>query len=307
MIWAVGDLHGMCDPLKMLTSELRKEEARGNPVEKVIFLGDLVDHGPSSKEVLEIIRDFPWPVVTLLGNHEQMMLDYLAGKPHYWFPGNGGGRTLASFGLLPQEPPPTHLLKSLEPVARWVEQWPLIHREDFQLSSGSLAWYFTHAGLSPVLSPENLRDLRNYKDLPAWMERHRVALEDTCLWTRAWPQRTAENTVVVSGHTPTSLLPSLGVELGAFDPAWGVPYLTFEGYRPRVDLEAERGRVRWSGRLRDLFSINLDTGAVYGGTLTALGLSKETLEKGILPLKIISTGQGYRNRLDPDLIIQILS
>ena len=49
MIWAIGDIHGMFDPLKRLLAEIRLMEESDDPLERVIFIGDYIDHGPSSK------------------------------------------------------------------------------------------------------------------------------------------------------------------------------------------------------------------------------------------------------------------
>ncbi|MEM7471326.1 MAG: metallophosphoesterase [Pseudomonadota bacterium] len=81
-LFVVGDIHGRADLLEEL---LEKVDAaigeRGLKGPKLVFVGNLIDHGPQSERVLERLRElsteFPDNVVCLLGNHEQMLLDFL--------------------------------------------------------------------------------------------------------------------------------------------------------------------------------------------------------------------------------------
>ena len=98
MIYAVGDIHGCLAPLQALVAEIHP-----TPADEVVFLGDYVDRGPQSKEVVEYLLAFfsarPGPRVRfLLGNHEQMLLDFLAGKDRFLFLYNGGSATIESYG-----------------------------------------------------------------------------------------------------------------------------------------------------------------------------------------------------------------
>ncbi|MDR0355331.1 MAG: metallophosphoesterase, partial [Deltaproteobacteria bacterium] len=73
MIWAIGDIHGMFDPLKRLLERIREFDKPEDPA-KVIFLGDYIDHGPSSKETLDLVMRLDLEKVCLAGNHEDMAL-----------------------------------------------------------------------------------------------------------------------------------------------------------------------------------------------------------------------------------------
>jgi Icc-related predicted phosphoesterase len=70
--WIIGDIHGMYDPLRALINHLDNEY-----LDKFIFTGDLIDHGPSSKAVLDLIIDLGDKAITLLGNHEYLLLETL--------------------------------------------------------------------------------------------------------------------------------------------------------------------------------------------------------------------------------------
>jgi serine/threonine protein phosphatase 1 len=92
---AIGDVHGCAAALRALVSEIRPQ-----PDDTLVILGDCVDRGPDSRgtvdEVLRL-RD-KCQLVPLMGNHEEMMLNYLDGKPQ---PDNwlevGGAATLRSY------------------------------------------------------------------------------------------------------------------------------------------------------------------------------------------------------------------
>ena len=105
MIYVFGDIHGMYDSLKAFFINKRQEF---NPDDKFIFLGDYIDYGPSSKEILDFLIDLgnKKDCIFLLGNHEYLMLDYLSYGPithkyntHTWIQDNGGLKTLLNFDL----------------------------------------------------------------------------------------------------------------------------------------------------------------------------------------------------------------
>ncbi len=97
----IGDVHGCADLLDTLLDVLKHEAPWARPV----FVGDLIDRGPDSRRVLERLRLLPAAVV-LLGNHEEMMLDFLDApleRGALWLR-HGGIETLASFGIAAAAP-----------------------------------------------------------------------------------------------------------------------------------------------------------------------------------------------------------
>ena len=68
-VWAIGDVHGYADTLLALLDSLNL-----NSRDRVVLLGDLVDRGPRSCEVIRIARENP-QIFSVLGNHEEMMLN----------------------------------------------------------------------------------------------------------------------------------------------------------------------------------------------------------------------------------------
>lgn len=95
----VGDVHGMLHPFEQVLARLAREE----PQAKVVCVGDLIDRGEQSAEVLRLTFDRRDTLIVLLGNHEEMLLRFLD-EPEQegarWLR-NGGLQTLASFGISP--------------------------------------------------------------------------------------------------------------------------------------------------------------------------------------------------------------
>lgn len=129
LTFAVGDIHGCLDELRSLLDQIEAYTATG----RVIFLGDLIDRGPNSRGVVELIMAGPkrpgWIWSTLKGNHEEMLLGAASGESDVdWWLMNGGEETLASYrGVVSAR----HLA--------WMQSLPLILVERFRI--------FVHAGV----------------------------------------------------------------------------------------------------------------------------------------------------------------
>ncbi len=87
----IGDIQGNYRTLLALLKQM--------PDDDPVSVGDMIDRGPRSMEVLEFFRNHG---KALLGNHEHMMLDYFCDRGNY-MPGlwlmNSGDATLNSLGL----------------------------------------------------------------------------------------------------------------------------------------------------------------------------------------------------------------
>lgn len=98
--YVVGDIHGCPEELSRLVEALPLK-----PADRVVFLGDYIDRGPDSKGVVSYLMEWreraPQELIFLKGNHEDMFLSYLglAGNYGEMFLFNGGGATLASYGV----------------------------------------------------------------------------------------------------------------------------------------------------------------------------------------------------------------
>ncbi len=98
-LFAIGDIHGCFDSLK----ELVENKIQLQKNDKLILLGDYIDRGDKSKQVVDFIiklQEEGYDLVPLLGNHEVMLLDAHKNKEHIskWIQ-NGGSETLKSFKI----------------------------------------------------------------------------------------------------------------------------------------------------------------------------------------------------------------
>jgi serine/threonine protein phosphatase 1 len=96
-IFAIGDVHGCASELRMLLNKLPLTEES-----VVVFLGDYVDRGPNSKQVIETVLELKeqCQVVALKGNHEALFLSFLqdpSSEAAGMFIYNGGSATLHSY------------------------------------------------------------------------------------------------------------------------------------------------------------------------------------------------------------------
>ena len=97
--YAVGDIHGCFLTFRNLLTEKLKISLS----DRVYLTGDLIDRGPSSKEVIDFIADLQgkrYQVYSVRGNHEQMLLDAFKSEKDFsiWLR-NGAGFSLKSFGI----------------------------------------------------------------------------------------------------------------------------------------------------------------------------------------------------------------
>lgn len=209
--YAIGDIHGRLDLLNALLASIRAAEA-GTPPEDltVIFLGDFVDRGPQSAEVVETVRLLAgagWcKVAPLKGNHEEMMLRFLEGPrigPE-WLK-LGGAATLRAYGV---PPPPAGAPRILWEAAQaaFAAAVPAEHvafLRSLALYHESGDYVFVHAGVKP--------------DVPLAEQAERDLLWIRGEFTRC--ERPMER-IVVYGHTPSAqpVLETwkIGLDTGAY-------------------------------------------------------------------------------------------
>jgi serine/threonine protein phosphatase 1 len=162
-IYAIGDVHGCLDLLKRLEAKI-VADAAGAPGDKlIVMLGDLIDRGPASAQVIDHVLSRPpagFGRISLLGNHESMMLAFIRDprRGAIWLE-NGGRETLLSYGL----PSDTLLrgvaLRVLENViASHVPQEHIEFLERLPVLLDTPDAIFVHAGLRPGVKLEAQSD-----------------------------------------------------------------------------------------------------------------------------------------------------
>lgn len=130
-LFAIGDIHGCDVALETLLARLELK-----PEDTVVFLGDVVDRGPNTRRVLDLLLDLEQQcrVVFILGNHEELMLDVLSGRGWIstWL-NVGGNETLVSYGGVIDDIPPEHRRFLAAGLPYWETETEI----------------FVHAGLEP--------------------------------------------------------------------------------------------------------------------------------------------------------------
>ena len=106
--YAIGDVHGCVHELEDLLAAIDKDAAGSSNETHLVFLGDLVDRGPHSSDVIGLLRTGPLPADVahfIMGNHEEVMIDCYDGangRATAWLQ-YGGVETLESYGLKRQD------------------------------------------------------------------------------------------------------------------------------------------------------------------------------------------------------------
>jgi serine/threonine protein phosphatase 1 len=222
-IYAIGDIHGRLDLLERMIAAIGKDAGGSGGASLIVTLGDYVDRGPKSREVLDRLSENPFPgaYVALRGNHEALLDAFLADpKVGAHWQRLGGLQTLASFGV---HISPLMGARSFDEAAARLRAALTPAQRSFLASlKMSLAvgrYFFCHAGVRPGVSLDKQSD----EDL---------------LWIRDEFLDSAADfgKIVVHGHTPV-VEPDvranrINVDTGAF--ATGrLTCLVLEGARHR--------------------------------------------------------------------------
>jgi len=123
-VYAIGDVQGCYDPLRRLLDLLCFD-----PVADTLWLvGDLINRGPHSVEVLRLLRGLGERVIAVLGNHDLTLLAVAAGhaKP----------KRKDTFHSILDAPDRAGLLD-------WLRCRPMLHHDP------ALGFAMVHAGLPP--------------------------------------------------------------------------------------------------------------------------------------------------------------
>lgn len=137
-IWVIGDVHGHLKTLESLVEQLNLNEH-----DMVVLLGDLIDRGPTSADVVRYVRMTP-NIHSLRGNHEQLMIDGFdealffkerSEDARIWYH-NGGKNTESSYMFLYGND--TDACEKAFDDVKWMEFLPT----EVVLNE----WRFVHAG-----------------------------------------------------------------------------------------------------------------------------------------------------------------
>lgn len=163
-VYAIGDIHGCLDQLYAL-EEMIRADARTIPGEKwLITLGDYGDRGPRTDGVIQHLLDAPdigLKRFNLFGNHEKLLLDFLANPPAtvnwlHW----GGLHTLASYGVEVDFADRDHrqMMRYARDFERLLPQGHRAWLETRPICLSLPGTLFVHAGIRPNLTLDQQDD-----------------------------------------------------------------------------------------------------------------------------------------------------
>lgn len=208
-VYAIGDIHGRVDLLHEVHERMMNDYKNCAQTKHVIYLGDYIDRGPYSRDVLEtlIVGGPPGTLAThLLGNHEATLLRFLedstVGPDWLAF---GGAATLLSYGINPRigdlSPETLALLQRELSV-----KLPPSHKhflESLRTQQMIGDYFFVHAGIRPGIP----LDQQQPSDL-IWIRDQFLESEDF------------HGKIIVHGHsyeTEPEVCPNrIGIDTGAY-------------------------------------------------------------------------------------------
>lgn len=273
--YAIGDLQGCYEPLRQLLDYIEFDSAS----DRLWFVGDLVNRGPASLEILRFVRDLGDAAVVVLGNHDL----------HLVMQSEGHGKASREDTLAPILKAPDR-----EALLGWLRSRPLFHVED--------GFAMVHAGLLPSWSVAQAAALadevrtaltaQDYRDFLAhmWGSEPAAWNDDLTGWDRL--------RVVVNAMTRMRYLTRSGaMEFRApgaksppdHGPADCMPWFEFPD---RASATHTLLCGHWSALgFRDTNGvIALDTGCLWGGALTALRLEDRRVFKLPCPQQVKPSG-----------------
>ena len=211
-IFVVGDIHGCHFLLTQIHKKILDKSNNMNGNKLLIYLGDYIDRGPKIKKTIQALLDFQpnnFQQIFLLGNHEQMMLDFINNVPDslYLWMLNGGDETLNSYGIK-DTAFFNNGIKSNEIIRdELVNNIPKNHLQFFNnltLSHQRGEYFFVHAGIDPDV-PLDKQD----KNTLIW-QRGSKFLDNTKVFEK----------IIIHGHTPQPKIKNLAnrinLDTGAF-------------------------------------------------------------------------------------------
>ena len=207
--YAIGDVHGRLDLLDDLLAQVEVDDAAKDPAKvTIVFLGDLIDRGPQSAQVVERLRRYHpsfAKTVFLMGNHEEVMLRILAGETDIlpdWLR-FGGTECLQSYGIDPFELQSRGRAEALKMLRNAIPKEHVKFLSGFVDTASFGSYLFVHAGIRPgvALAEQIPQDLR-------WI---RMPFLDDA---------TDHDCIVVHGHTICEAVDArpnrIGVDTGAY-------------------------------------------------------------------------------------------
>ena len=261
--YAIGDVQGCYPELQRLLEKLRFDPAS----DRLWFCGDLVNRGGQSLETLRLIHQLRDTCVVTLGNHDLSLLAIAQRNADAQLRVNPELREV--------------LFADDAPVLfEWMRSQRLLHHDE------ALGWTMVHAGLAPMWTLRQAQRSANEVERELSSPRHPRLLKNLfgnrpAVWSSRLHGierlRASINTFTrmrfcdVQGRIDFEGKGQPGTQKPGMYPWFAVP-----GMRQR-NLRIVSGHWSALGRFAGLGVHAIDTGCVWGGTLTALRLDTEEL------------------------------
>lgn len=263
--YAIGDLQGCYTELRELLGKLRFRSDR----DQIWFTGDLVNRGPESLQALRFVHSLGDNAITVLGNHDLHLLAQ-------WRKPGRGPKKKDTFDAVLAAPDRDRLLE-------WLALRPLLHHDARQ---GDL---LVHAGLLPQWSAGRARALARevelalardiddalaemYGDRPDQFReslsgaQRRRFIVNVCTRMRLC---TAQGRIDVKFKGPADAAVAPWAPWFGHDAAW------------KADTRVIFGHWSALGFHDGDSALCLDTGCVWGGTLTAVNLDERDAQQPV--------------------------
>ena len=261
-VWAIGDLQGCYGPTQRLLEKIRFDPAQ----DRLWFCGDLVNRGGESLETLRLVHALRDQCTVVLGNHDLSLLAI-------------SERSSEDQRKVNPDLQRVLFAEDRDALIGWLRERPLLHVDR------DLGWMMLHAGLAPkwgvshaerhareverrLQSDSRRKLLRNmYGDFPAWspalrgVERERAIIN---IFTRLRYCSPRGRIAFNEKGAPGTQAPGL------------YPWYAVPG-RVERDLKIVCGHWSTLGLFIGHGVHAIDTGAVWGGKLTALQLDTDEL------------------------------
>jgi bis(5'-nucleosyl)-tetraphosphatase (symmetrical) len=274
--YAIGDVQGCFDALQQLLGEIGFAPSR----DKLWFVGDLVNRGPRSLDVLRSVRDLSDAAVVVLGNHDLHLLRVGAGCAK-----SRRDDTLDAVLAAPDR----------DVLLEWLRGRPLLHAEGDYL--------MVHAGLLPSWSAAQARELASEVEARLRGPRFRELLDELRGGkSDAWRddlRGAKRRRVIVNAMTrlrfctPDGRM-NLRAKGGPADAPRGfMPWFAVPGRRT-ADVPVVCGHWAMLGLELLPTLLAVDTGCVWGGALTAVRLEDRRVYQCTCSSAALSDGDDVR-------------
>ena len=268
-VFAIGDVQGCKDELDTLLDRLQFDASR----DRLWFVGDLVNRGPRSLDTLRFVKSLGDAAIAVLGNHDLHLLAIARGGAD-WRKGDEGLRPIV------EAPDANELLD-------WLQARPLLHHDP------RLGVSLLHAGLPPQWS------LQTAESCALDVQRRLLGEKAGQLYARMYGNEPDTWRDDLDGWDRIRFTINALTRLRVCDAGTGRMVLKFKG----APADAPRGtqpwfRIAWRksagerlvvghwsamGYVNEDRVLGLDTGCVWGGTLTGQRIDTNAAEPVQVP------------------------